>query len=288
MKEAEYYDKLPEGVVSCTLCPHNCHIARGKRGICKSRVNVDGVLCSEVYGHPCAVAIDPIEKKPFRMFYPGSSCLSIACTGCNLRCLNCQNFEISQVEPVKAERYDLSPADIVEMAQREGQKIIAYTYTEPLTYLEYVRDTARLAHERGLKNVLVSAGYVNVKALNDLLPWLDAANIDLKSFSDDIYRRVSGGSLRPVLDTILRMKDAGVWLEITHLLIPTVNDDAGMFRQMCGWLTAHHLASAPLHISRFFPLYKMSHLYATPLSTMQRAERIAREEGIEHVFLGNV
>lgn len=274
--------------MECLLCPHHCKILNGKTGICRSRRNQDGVLVSEVYGKPCSLAIDPIEKKPLYHFHPGTKCLSIACTGCNFHCLNCQNHEISQVVPSDVGHYDLTPEEVVRLCLEHHCPGIAYTYTEPLTYIEYVTDTARLAHEKGLWNILVTAGYVCQEPLADLLPYLDAANIDLKSFSDEIYQRVSGGRLSPVLDTILAMRDAGVWIELTNLLIPTVNDDMDMIRQMCQWLVAHGLASAPLHFSRFFPHYKMKDLPPTPLSTLKSAQLIAQEAGIEHVYLGNV
>ena len=214
--------------------------------------------------------------------------MSIACTGCNFRCLNCQNHEISQVAPSDVGYYDLTPEDVVRLCLEHHCPGIAYTYTEPLTYIEYVTDTARLAHEKGLWNIFVTAGYVCQEPLANLLPYLDAANIDLKSFSDDIYQRVNGGHLAPVLDTILAMRDAGVWIELTNLLIPTVNDDMAMIRMMCQWLVAHNLAKAPLHFSRFFPQYKMKDLPPTPLSTLKLAQRIALDAGIEHVYLGNV
>lgn len=224
--ECKYYKKLDDGKVECLLCPHRCKIANGKTGICRSRRNQEGVLVSEVYGKPCSLAIDPIEKKPLYHFHPGTTCLSVACTGCNFRCLNCQNHEISQVAPAVVGHYDLTPRQIVELCMEHHSPGIAYTYTEPLTYLEYITDIARLAHEAGLWNILVTAGYVCQEPLKDLLPYLDAANIDLKSFSDDIYMKVSGGHLQPVLDTILAMRDAGVWIELTNLLIPEVNDDS--------------------------------------------------------------
>ena len=286
--ECRYYKVSDGDRVECLLCPHHCQIANGKTGICRSRRNHDGVLVSEVYGKPCSLAIDPIEKKPLYHFHPGTTCLSIACTGCNFRCLNCQNHEISQVNPSDVGQYDLSPADIVSLCLEHHCPGIAYTYTEPLTYMEYVTDTARLAHEKGLWNILVTAGYVCQQPLADLLPYLDAANIDLKSFSDEIYRKVSGGHLQPVLDTILAMRDAGVWIELTNLIIPTVNDDMDMIRRMCQWLVANGLASAPLHFSRFFPRYQMQEIPPTPLTTLQSAQRIALEEGIQHVYLGNV
>ena len=274
--------------MECLLCPHHCHIAKGKTGICRSRRNQDGVLVSEVYGKPCSLAIDPIEKKPLYHFHPGTMCLSLACTGCNFRCLNCQNHEISQVSPADVGHYDLTPKQIVDLCLEHNCPGIAYTYTEPLTYIEYVTDCARLAHEKGLWNILVTAGYVCQEPLSDLLPYLDAANVDLKSFSDDIYNKVSGGHLQPVLDTILAMKQAGVWVEITNLLIPDVNDDMDMIRRMCRWLANNDLVEAPLHFSRFFPRYKMQDTLPTPIATLKAAKRVAEEEGIKYVYLGNV
>lgn len=286
--ECKYYKKLDDGKVECLLCPHRCKIANGKTGICRSRRNQEGVLVSEVYGKPCSLAIDPIEKKPLYHFHPGTTCLSVACTGCNFRCLNCQNHEISQVAPSVVGHYDLTPRQIVELCMEHHSPGIAYTYTEPLTYLEYISDIARLAHEAGLWNILVTAGYVCQEPLKDLLPYLDAANIDLKSFSDDIYMKVSGGHLQPVLDTILAMRDAGVWIELTNLLIPEVNDDRLMIREMCRWIVDNNLAAHPLHFSRFFPRYKMEDVPPTPIQTLKEAKQIALEEGIRYVYLGNV
>ena len=285
--ECRYYQQLGDGVVECLLCPHHCRIANGRTGRCRSRRNHDGVLVSEVYGKPCALAIDPIEKKPLYHFHPGTTCLSLACTGCNFRCLNCQNHDISQVAPDDVDHYELSPEQVVALCLKHHCPGIAYTYTEPLTYIEYIIDTARLAHEKGLWNILVTAGYVCQEPLADLLPYLDAANIDLKSFSDDICQRVSGGHLQPVLDTILTMRDAGVWIEITNLVIPGVNDDMDMIRQMCRWLVDNRLADNPLHFSRFFPRFKMQDLLPTPIQTLKQAKQIAEEEGLRYVYLGN-
>jgi len=285
--ECRYYQQLGDGVVECLLCPHHCRIANGRTGRCRSRRNHDGVLVSEVYGKPCALAIDPIEKKPLYHFHPGTTCLSLACTGCNFRCLNCQNHDISQVAPDDVDHYELSPEQVVALCLKHHCPGIAYTYTEPLTYIEYIIDTARLAHEKGLWNILVTAGYVCQEPLADLLPYLDAANIDLKSFSDDICQRVSGGHLQPVLDTILTMRDAGVWIEITNLVIPGVNDDMDMIRQMCRWLVDNGLADNPLHFSRFFPRFKMQDHLPTPIQTLKQAKQIAEEEGLRYVYLGN-
>ena len=288
MVECRYYQKLEGGVVECLLCPHHCRITDGKTGICGSRRNHAGRLISEVYAKPCSLAIDPIEKKPLYHFHPGTKCLSIACTGCNFRCLNCQNHDISQASPYEVGHYYLQPNDVVALCLKHQCPGIAYTYTEPLTYIEYIADTARLAHDADLWNILVTAGYVCQQPLADLLPFIDAANIDLKSFSDDIYRKVSGGRLSTVLDTILAMKQAGVWIELTNLVIPTVNDDMEMIRRMCRWLVDNGLADAPLHFSRFFPRYKMNDIPPTPLHTLQAAKQVALEEGLKNVYLGNV
>ena len=274
--------------VECQLCPHHCRIADGQRGRCRSRRNQGGTLVSEAYGLPCALAIDPVEKKPLYHFHPGTTCLSVACTGCNFRCLNCQNHDISQAAPDETDHYRLTPEQLVALCLEKDCPGIAYTYTEPLTYIEYVADTARLAHEQGLWNILVTAGYVCPEPLADLLPLIDAANIDLKSFSDDIYQRVSGGHLQVVLDTILAMRDAGVWIELTNLVIPGINDDMLMIRRMCRWMADNRLAGAPLHFSRFFPRYRMQDVPPTPRRTLEAARQVALDEGLQHVYLGNI
>ncbi len=288
MMECRYYQKMEGGAVRCLLCPHHCLIADGKSGICKSRRNNKGTLVSEVYGKPCALAIDPIEKKPLYHFHPGTTCLSLACTGCNFHCTNCQNHDISQAAPDAVNYYELSPEDVVALCKKHNCPGIAYTYTEPLTYIEYIIDTARLAHEAGLWNILVTAGYICQEPLADLLPYLDAANIDLKSFSDDIYMKVSGGHLQPVLDTILAMRDGRVWIELTNLVIPGVNDDMDMIRQMCRWIADNGMTENPLHFSRFFPRYKMQDMSPTPVQTLKAAKQVALEEGLKYVYFGNV
>ena len=286
--ECRYYQRLEDGGVECRLCPHHCHILEGKTGRCQSRHNVGGHLVSEVYGRPCALAIDPVEKKPLYHFHPGTKCLSIACTGCNLRCHNCQNHDISQAAPDEVRSMALLPEEVVGLCEEYHCPGIAYTYTEPLTYLEYVVDTARLAHEHGLWNILVTAGYVCQEPLHDLLPFLDAANIDVKSFSDDLYRRVNGARLAPVLDTILAMHDAGVWVELTNLVIPGINDDMEMIQKMCRWMADNGMHDTPLHFSRFFPHYRMRDIPPTPIETLRQTRQIAHEEGVRNVYLGNV
>ena len=251
-------------------------------------MNKGGELISLAYGRPCAIADDPIEKKPLAEWHPGTRCLSIACTGCNLRCPNCQNFDISQASPKDVPAYDCKPEDIVDLALSHHLPTIAYTYTEPLTWYEYVYDTAKLAYETGLYNVLVSAGYVNEQPLRDLAPYLDAANIDLKSFSDETYRKFNKASLEPVLRTLLILHEMNVHLEITLLLIPGVNTDEAMLHKMFAWITEHDLNHFAFHISRFFPMYQMENAEPTPIADMRKAEQIAKEEGIEHVYLGNI
>jgi pyruvate formate lyase activating enzyme len=221
-------------------------------------------------------------------FIPGTRCLSIACTGCNLRCKNCQNHEISQVFPDEVTSTHLMPEEVVRLCKQYHLPAIAYTYTEPLTYFEYIEDIARLAHEEHLYNILVSAGYVNPEPLREIAPLLDAANIDLKAFSDSIYRKLNGATLQPVLDTLLTLKEMGVHLEITNLLIPEINDDEQLIRDMCRWLVGHGFADNPLHFSRFFPCYKLSDSYPTPVSTLHKARKIAMEEGMTSIYLGNV
>ncbi len=279
---------MNNGNVECLLCPHHCKIADGRTGRCKSRRNRGGRLFSEAYGRPCALAIDPVEKKPLYQFHPGTKCLSVACTGCNLSCLNCQNHEISQVAPDEVDSYHIFPQQLVDICKDERCPGIAFTYTEPLTYIEYVTDTARLAHEQGLWNILVTAGFVEKEPLKDLLPFIDAANIDLKSFSDEIYKKVNGGRLDVVLNTIKTMHEAGVWIELTNLLIPGVNDNMEMVRMMCKWMMDNGMAEVPLHFSRFFPRFKMKNVSPTPLSTMNAARDTALKEGIKTVYLGNV
>lgn len=272
----------------CDLCPHACLIREGHAGRCRSRVFHDGKLWAMSYAEPCALAVDPVEKKPLNHFHPGTQCLSVACTGCNLHCLNCQNSDISQAKPEDVEHATWLPEDLVGVCLQQHLPSIAYTYTEPLTWIEYMLDTARLAHEHGIYNILVSAGYVNEQPLRDLLPYLDAANIDLKSISDDVYHRLNGASLAPVQRTLRLIHEAGIELEVTNLLVDGWNTSEEMVRGLCRWLVDNGMADVPLHLSRCFPSYRMPDLRPTLLSDMMRAKDIAKEEGIRWVHLGNV
>ena len=287
MKEARFYTALEDGV-ECRLCPHHCRIREGGRGLCRSRECRDGKLYALSYGRPCALAIDPVEKKPLYHFLPGTQCLSLSCTGCNLSCRWCQNSDISQVAPEEADSYRLSPEEVVDLCLRRGLPSIAYTYTEPLTWWEYLSDIAVLAREKGLKNILVSAGFVEKEPLRELLPLLDAANIDIKALDDGFYHRYCGAALAPVLENILEMKAAGVHVEITNLLVTSLNDSEQQVDALCRWMVDNGLQDVPLHLSRYFPRYKMSEPGPTPKATLLRARQTALDAGVKNVYLGNV
>ena len=286
MKEARFYTPS-DGGVQCLLCPHHCKIKEGGRGLCRSRECRDGKLYALSYGIPCALADDPVEKKPLNRFMPGTRCLSLSCTGCNLSCRWCQNSDISQVAPEDADATFLSPAEIVDICMKRGLPSIAYTYTEPFTWWEYMYDIAVLAHEKGLKNILVSAGYVEKEPLLGLLPYIDAANIDIKAMDDAIYRRYCDATLAPVLENILTMHAAGVHVEITNLLVTGLNDSEEQVRKLCQWMVDNGLQDVPLHLSRYFPRYRFQEA-STPISTMKKAREVALSAGIQTVYLGNI
>lgn len=287
MREARFYTQS-EGGVQCLLCPHHCRIKEGRRGLCRSRECHNGKLYAVSYGRPCAIAIDPVEKKPLNGFMPGTHCLSLSCTGCNLSCRWCQNSDISQVAPEETDCTILSPEEVVDTCLRHGLPSIAYTYTEPLTWWEYMYDIAVLAHKRGLKNILVSAGYVEKEPLRELLSYIDAANIDIKAMDDGFYRKYCGATLAPVLENILAIKEAGVHVEITNLLVPGLNDSEEQVGWICRWMVENDLQDVPLHLSRFFPRYRMKDLSPTPKGTLLRAKETALALGIKTVYLGNI
>ncbi|MDX9882742.1 MAG: AmmeMemoRadiSam system radical SAM enzyme [Prolixibacteraceae bacterium] len=286
-REGDFWSPTPRGV-KCLICPNECVIKEGEAGDCRNRVNHEGKLYTIAYGNPCAVHIDPIEKKPLNHFLPGSKAFSVATAGCNLACLNCQNWEISQKSPKETRNYDLMPDKLVAEAIANQCQSIAYTYSEPVTFYEYTFDSAKLAREEGIKNVMVTAGYINEEPLRNLCKYIDAANVDLKSFSNDIYLRLNAGALQPVLNTLKTMAAEGVWLEITNLVVPGWTDDMEMIKRMCCWLTENGLAGFPLHFSRFHPAYKLTQLQATPIGILARAREIALSEGMKFVYVGNV
>lgn len=286
--ETNLWTVVKDNTVKCLLCPHECLVREGETGLCRTRTNREGVLYSVAYGNPCSVAVDPVEKKPLYHFLPGTEILSLATAGCNLHCLNCQNWHISQVSPLSFQSYDMLPRQVAEMAVSCHVPSIAFTYTEPTVFYEFMFDSAVLAREKGLKTVAVSNGYINLEPLAALIPYLDAANIDLKCFDDKLYRRLTGGRLQPVLDSLLALLGAGVWIEITHLVIPGVTDDPVQFESMCRWLAENGFEAVPLHISRFFPCYKLQDLDHTPLESITRARDIALGCGLKFVYPGNV
>jgi len=274
--------------VQCQICPNRCLLEPGDRSICRSKVNVGGKLFTLAYGNPCTVHVDPIEKKPLNHFYPRSFIFSLATTGCNFRCLNCQNWEISQRKPEEVDHFELFPEDAVREAEQRNVPAIAYTYSEPITYYEYVYDTAKIAKERGLKNVLVSNGYINREPLVRLCSHMDGANINLKSFDDEVYQCLNGGTLGPVMETFKTLHEQGVWFEMTTLVVPTYTDDPEMIKRMCGWILKDLGPDYPLHLLRFFPHYKLTRLPLTPVPTLEKLREVALGEGIRYVYLGNV
>jgi len=281
--------------VQCELCPKSCLIGPGQSGECRVRVNIDGTLRTVVYGYPCSINVDPIEKKPLAHFLPGTGILSIATVGCNLHCKNCQNWEISQANPEEMpaifysrQKLFWAPQDLVELTRRAGCPSLAYTYTEPIVFYEYTYDTAKLARQEGLRNVLVTAGYINPEPWKRLLQYVDAANIDLKGITEEFYRDVCSGTLKPVLNALVLAKAEGVLVEVTNLLIPTLNDRPEQIRQLVRWIKANMGAETPLHFSRFFPRYKMLNLPPTSPATLELARQIAMEEGLEYVYIGNI
>lgn len=274
--------------VQCQICPNRCLLEPGDRSVCRSKVNIGGKLYSMAYGNPCSVHVDPIEKKPLNHFYPTSLIFSIATAGCNFRCLNCQNWEISQKKPGEVRHIQLFPKDVVEKAKERNIPSIAYTYSEPISFYEYMYDTAKLARAGGLKNVLVSNGYINRNPLIRLCRYLNGANVNLKSFDDSIYRSLNGGTLQPVLDTFKTMHREGVWFEMTTLVVPTYVDKPEMIKRMCAWILKELGPNYPLHFLRFFPRYKLTRLPATPIATLEELRGIALKEGIRYVYLGNV
>ena len=287
MKEARFYMPVEDGVL-CLLCPHHCRIREGGRGRCRSRECRDGRLYAVSYGKPCALAVDPVEKKPLNHFMPGTRRLSLCCTGCNLSCRWCQNSDISQAMPEEAAFAERSPEELVGLCLSHGLPSIAYTYTEPFTWWEYMYDIAVLAHEKGLKNILVSAGYAEKEPLRELLPYLDAVNIDIKAMDGDIYRRYCGASPVPVLENILTIHAAGVHVEITNLLVTGVNDSVDQVKALCRWMAENGLHDVPLHFSRFFPRYRFTEASSTPVPVLVKAGETARSFGLRFVYLGNI
>jgi len=289
MKEAMWYKKLSDERVRCDLCNHRCVISDGERGICGVRENNDATLYSLVYGKVIASHVDPIEKKPLFNFFPGSYSFSIATVGCNFKCTHCQNSDISQmpVDHARIMGQDISAEQIVQMAEKNDCKSISYTYTEPTVFIEYALDVAKIAKGKGLKNVFVTNGYMTKEVLNDVHPYMDAANVDLKGFTEEHYHSVCSARLKPVIDTIRLMKQLGVWVEVTTLVIPTVNDSEDELRKLAEFIFSVG-PEVPWHVSRFHPTYKMNNLPQTPIKTVIKARLIGLEVGLRYVYTGNI
>ncbi len=310
VKEAYHYLKLGQNV-QCKVCPNDCLLEPEDRSHCRNKVNKGGRLYTMAYGNPCAFQVDPVEKKPLFHFLPGSSTFSLATSGCVFRCLNCQNWEISQKKPEETKdprgpelrctfqriqslsrndiaRLSMFPEDVVALAEAFHCPSISYTYSEPTSYFEYMLDTARLARGRKLRNIWVTCGSINQEALLDLCKHLDAAHVDLKSFSQDVYEKLNTGRLQPILDTLQTLKRQGVWFEIINLVVPTYSDDMDMIKRMCDWIVTALGPDQPLHLSRFFPEHKLTHLPPTPITTLVKARNIARNAGLRYVYIGNV
>lgn len=290
MKEAMFYERRPGGAVKCGLCRFRCLIPPGKRGICMVRENQDGTLYSLVYGKAIAEHLDPIEKKPLFHFLPGSKSYSIATVGCNFRCLHCQNYAISQPASgvMAISGMELSPAEIVAKAKDSGCASISYTYTEPTIYYEYAYDTAVLARAAGLKNIFVTNGYITPEALDHIRPYLDAANIDLKGYSEKFYREVVHAMLQEVLDSIVEYKRQGIWIELTTLVIPNWNDSDADLEGIARFIAEEVGIEVPWHVSQFYPTYKLLDQPRTPLRTLDRAWQIGKDAGLRYVYEGNV
>ena len=291
LKEAMFYEKTDNNRVSCNLCSHRCkNIGTSQRGLCGVRENIDGKLFSLVYARLVARSVDPIEKKPLFHFLPGSLSYSISTVGCNFRCANCQNFDISQMprERKVILGRETPPEAVVLAAKQNGCKSIAYTYTEPTIFFEYALDVAKLAKKEGLKNVFVTNGYITEEPLREIAPYLDASNIDLKSFSDDFYHKTCGARLQPVLDCIKLHKKLGIWVELTTLVIPTLNDSEQELQQIAAFIKDEVGPETPWHVSGFHPMYKLLDVASTPVETLQKARQIGLETGLKYVYVGNV
>ena len=287
MKPAKWWE--PEGdKVHCFLCPRHCRIGEDQAGFCYIRKNVGGALYSLAHSQPCALQVDPIEKKPLFHFLPGTRIFSIGTAGCNMGCKFCQNWEISKSKSNQVGAVQLTPEAAVATAMRHGCRSIAYTYNEPTIWGEYVIDIARQARPRGIRSVMVTNGYITPEAVRDIYPWIDAANVDLKAFTDQFYAKVTLTHLEPVLETIRQLRKMDVWIELTTLLIPTLNDSEEEIRRLANWVVDSLGDQVPLHFTAFHPDFRLTHLPDTPPETVAKARQIAKEAGIQFVYEGNV
>lgn len=285
---ARYYEKLPDGMVECRLCPRRCKVSDLERGYCGVRENKGGEYFTLVHSKVCSANVDPIEKKPFFHFLPGSTAFSIATAGCNLNCKFCQNWSISQFRPEDVNHLKLTPAECAATAGQFGSASIAYTYSEPTVFYEYMCNCAEAGRQAGLRSVVVTAGYIEKEPLVELAGLVDAIKIDLKAYSDSYYHDICNGELKPVLDTLVTLKSLGVWLEIVYLTLPGLNDSDSELKGLCDWLMSNLGSDVPIHFTRFHPAYLLENLPSTPIDTLERAHAIALEKGLHYVYIGNV
>ena len=286
--EAKFYEKQPHKKIKCVLCPRECVIDDHERGYCGARENRGGTYYTLVHSRVVSAHIDPIEKKPFFHYYPGTLAFSVATAGCNVNCKMCQNWEISQVRPEQVRAIYLPPKDLAEAARKYGCPSLAYTYSEPVIFCEYVLDAADAGHAVGIKSAVVTGGYIQQEPLKKLCRHVDAVKVDLKAFSEKYYKEIVNGELKPVLEALVTMRKLGMWNEIVYLVIPTLNDSDQEFRSLARWVKAELGLDVPVHFSRFHPDYLLKNLPPTPLSTLERAKAVADSEGLHYVYLGNV
>ena len=286
--EARFYEKLPNRKIKCKLCPRECNVGDKERGYCGVRENRGGIYYTLVHSRVCAAHVDPIEKKPLFHYLPGTVAFSIATAGCNVNCKFCQNWEISQSRPEQIPADYVPPQRVAAMARQYNCPTIAYTYSEPVVFAEYLMDTADAGHEAGIRSIVVSNGYMQQDALKQAYGKMDAVKIDLKSFSDSYYAKVVTGQLKPVLDTLVTLRKMGKWTEIVYLVVPTLNDSETEFRGLAQWIKANLGPDVPLHFTQFHPEYLLKNLPITPVPTLERAKAIADAEGLHYVYIGNV
>jgi len=288
IKEARFYEKLPYKKIRCKLCPRECVIDDRERGYCGARENRGGTYYTLVHSRVCSAHVDPIEKKPFFHFHPGTTAFSVATAGCNVNCKMCQNWEISQVRPEQVRSNYLPPRDLARLAQQYRCASIAYTYSEPVIFYEYMADAAEAGHALGIKSAVVTGGYVQPEPLRELCGRVDAVKVDLKAFSTKFYQEVVNGELKPVLNALVALRKLGMWTEIVYLVIPTLNDGDREFQGLARWVKAELGLDVPVHFSRFHPEYLLKNLPPTPLATLERAKAACDAEGLHYVYIGNV
>ena len=287
-KPSPWFSAADEGAIVCELCPRRCRIAPGQRGRCRVRENRDGRAYTLVYGNPCLVQLDPVERKPFFHVLPGTRALSISTAGCNIACKFCEVWDMALVAPEEVHAYDMPPEEVVKQAKAAEARSVSYAFGEPVVFHEYMAATAALAKKEGLLNLLHTNGYIAREPLDALAEHLDAVNVDLKSFDPAFYRDVCDGELAPVLETLKHLKEKRVHVEITHILIPTLNDDLAQLRKMCLWIRDELGAEVPVHFARFYPLYRLANLPPTPVTTIERARELAFETGLRYVYVGRI